>query len=69
MAVKQRLSVSLPQDAIVALKHLAQERGTTATSALEKAIATEDYIQQELKTGSRLLIQKPDGTITQVVFR
>ena len=65
----KRMSVSLPKEAAESLEWLAKERGITLSEALRHAVATEDYIQKELRDGSKILIQKADKTLREVVFR
>lgn len=65
----KRMSVSLSGDAARLLETLAQAQSITQNEALRKAIATEAYIHQELMQGAKVLLQKPDGEIREVVFR
>jgi predicted DNA-binding protein len=73
MAVKsaelKRTTVRLPEDALSKLEKLAQEQGITLTAALQKAIATEDYVRGEIKKGGKILVEKPNHTFSEVVFR
>lgn len=65
----KRISVSLSADAAQLLEYLAQTQGITQNEALRKAIATEAYLLKEMKEGSKILLQKPDKEIREVVFR
>jgi hypothetical protein len=65
----KRMSVSLSGDAARLLEHLAEAQGITQTEALRKAIATEAYLRQEMDQGAKVLLQKPDKEIREVVFR
>lgn len=65
----KRMSVTLSGDAAKWLESLAESQGITQTEALRKAIATEAYIQREISEGSKILVQKADKEIREVVFR
>ncbi len=65
----KRMSVTLPSDTAKWLELLAESQGITQTEALRKAIATEAYIQREIAEGSKILVQKADKEIREVVFR
>jgi metal-responsive CopG/Arc/MetJ family transcriptional regulator len=65
----KRVSVSLPLDTIKKLDAIASRHGITMTDAIRRAIATEDYIESEIQEDSKILIQKSDNTLREVVFR
>jgi predicted transcriptional regulator len=65
----KRMSITLSSDAAKWLEFLADTQGITQTEALRKAIATEAYIQKEILEGSKILVQKADKEIREVVFR
>lgn len=65
----KRMSISLPPDIAELLEFLANTQGISQNEALRKAIATEAYIQQEIREGSTVLIQKSNKTLKEVVFR
>lgn len=65
----KRMSVSLSGDAARLLEFLAETQGITQNEALRKAIATEAYLRQEMLEGSKVLLQKPDKEVREVVFR
>lgn len=69
VANAKRMSVSLAGDAAQMLAFLAKSQGITQNEALRKAIATEAYLRQELTEGTKVLLQKPNGEIREVVFR
>ncbi|MBD6614550.1 hypothetical protein FNW02_01350 [Komarekiella sp. 'clone 1'] len=65
----QKITVNLPPETIAVLKRLADQQGITATAALRKAIATEDFLRREaVNKEAKVLIQEPNGTTKQVVF-
>lgn len=65
----KRLSISLSADAAELLESLSEEQGVSQSEVIRRALATESYIQQEIQQGSRILIQKADEQIREVVFR
>jgi hypothetical protein len=65
----KRMSISLTGDATEMLKFLAESQGITQNEALRKAIATEAYLLQERQKGSKVLLQKSDNEIREVIFR
>ena len=65
----KRVSVSLPLDTIEKLDRIASRHGITMTDAIRRAIATEAYIDGEIRENSKILIQKSDDTLKEVVFR
>lgn len=44
------------------------DRGISQAEAILKAIATESFLQQEIKNGSKILIET-DRSLKEVVFR
>ena len=65
----KRVSVSLPLETIEKLDQIASRHGITMTDAIRRAIATEAYIDSEIQENSKILIQKSDNTLREVVFR
>ncbi|MDQ3655335.1 MAG: ribbon-helix-helix domain-containing protein [Chloroflexota bacterium] len=63
-----KLSVNVPTDEVEVLKQLAQARNTTMTEVLRQAIATEQFLTEQMKN-ARLVVEENDGTRTQLVFR
>ena len=65
----KRISVSLPLETIEKLDKIASRHGITMTDAIRRAIATEAYIDREIQENSKILIQKSDNSLMEVVFR
>lgn len=63
-----KVTVNLPEDTVDAIKRIAEERGTTVTEAMRQVIESQRYLQQEIKQGSKVLIEKPDQSLRQVIF-
>jgi hypothetical protein len=66
---RKRLSISLSDDAANLLEFLAQSQGITQNEALRRAIATEAYLLKERMEGTKVLLQKSDKEIREVLFR
>lgn len=67
MAVK--VTVNMPEDTVDALRRLAFERQTTLTEVIRDAIATEQYLDEQVANGGKILIEARPKTIKEVVFR
>lgn len=65
----KRMTVTFSGDILAALDFLAETQGISQNEVLRKAIATEAYLFKERQQGSKVLLQKPDGEIREVVFR
>jgi predicted transcriptional regulator len=69
MAEVRKLSVRLNDETVKKLEELARDQGLTLTAALQRAIATEDFVRGQIKQGGKILVEKPNKTFTEVVFR
>jgi hypothetical protein len=63
------MSISLSGDTAELLEFLAESQGISQNEAIRRAIATDVYFIKERLDGSRVLIQKPDKEIREVLFR
>jgi cysteine synthase len=66
---KTKLTVNLNEDAMTALRELAEKNGMTLGQALGQAIASEKFLRDEVSKGGKILIEKPDQSIREVVLR
>jgi len=64
-----KVTFNLPDDDVAALRRLAAARNLTVTAVLRQAIATEVFLNDALAGGSTLLVEKPDGTLRQLVYK
>ncbi len=64
-----KATFNLPNDDIAELRRLAEANHTTVTAMLRQAIATQAYINKEIENGSKLLVEKPNGQIRELVPR
>ncbi|MCC5609784.1 ribbon-helix-helix protein, CopG family [Nostoc sp. CHAB 5834] len=65
----KRMSISLPGDIARLLQYLADTQGISQNEALRKAIATEAYLLDERQQGTKVLLQKANKEIREVLFR
>jgi predicted DNA binding CopG/RHH family protein len=63
-----KVTVNLPVETVEAIKKIAGERGTTVTEALRQVIESQRYLQQEIQQGGKVLIEKPDQSLRQLIF-
>lgn len=65
----KRMSISLSADIARMLEFLAKSQAISQNEALRKAIATEAYLLEERMQGTKVLLQKPDKEVREVLFR
>jgi Ribbon-helix-helix protein, copG family len=65
MAVK-KASFNLPEEELRELRRLAAERNVSVTQALRQAIADSSFIERQIRDKNRLLIERQDGTRTEI---
>jgi hypothetical protein len=63
------LIANLPKPVVDTLHELARKRGTTQTEIRCHAISVERELDTEHSQGSRVLIEKEDGEITELILR
>ena len=66
-AATVKISANIPVDTLGALKDLAFRRGTTVTEALRRAIEMDSYLAIEESEGSKILLEKRDKKIVQLI--
>jgi predicted DNA-binding protein len=67
MATVFKTSVNLPQEAVDALKEMADKKGTSQAEILRRAISTEKFLNDTMAQKGKILIQLPDGTMRELV--
>jgi metal-responsive CopG/Arc/MetJ family transcriptional regulator len=65
----KRMTISLNDETAEMLDYLATSQGISQNEALRRAIATEKYLKEELQSGNRILVQKSNNEIRELVFR
>jgi hypothetical protein len=63
-----KVTVNLPDGTVSTLRDIAQDRGITLTEALRQTIESQRYLDQEIRRGGKVLVEKPDQTLRQIVF-
>lgn len=62
-----KVTVNLPEEAVAFLREYAEERGITMTEALRRMLSNEKYIVEEVEEGGKVLIEKKDKTVRELV--
>jgi metal-responsive CopG/Arc/MetJ family transcriptional regulator len=62
----KEITVSIPEDLLRELKWLSDILQVSPSIALRHAIATDSYIQSELKKQSKFLVEKKDGSRREI---
>jgi hypothetical protein len=65
----KRMSIGLSGETVELLEFLAQSQGISQNEAIRRAIATDVYFLKERLEGSKVLLQKSDKEIREVLFR
>ncbi len=63
------MSIGLSGETVELLEFLADNQGISQNEAIRRAIATDVYFLKERLEGSKVLLQKPDKEIREVLFR
>ena len=64
-----RLNLILASDTANTLSKLKKERNTSAAQVVRQAIATEEFVQEQIRQKNKILIQTPDGSLREVIFK
>lgn len=62
----KEIAVSIPEDMLRELKWLAEIMGVSPSIALRHAIATDSYIQNEIKNKSKFLVKKQNNSTHEI---
>lgn len=65
----KKVTVNLPTETIERIREIADKHGLTMTEAIRRAIITESYLEKQMAEGNKILLEKPDNTYTELVFR
>lgn len=69
MANTVKISANLPADVFELLQRSAREQGITMTELIRRGITREDFLYEEHKKGSKLLIEDASGRLRELVIR
>lgn len=64
---ERQVTVVLTEEAFEALRQIADARGSTLEEALADALATEQVITREVAKGGRILIEKANKSLRELV--
>ena len=64
----RKVTVSLGDAVVQVLRDLADRRGQTVSEVLGHAISNEQFFQNEIDAGSKILIETIDKRLARVVF-
>jgi hypothetical protein len=65
-----KITATLPNEVMADLRQLAEDGHLTLSAALRQAITTSKFISDETKNNKgKLLIEKDNGELRQIVFR
>jgi len=62
----KEIAVSIPEDVLRELKWLSETMGVSPSIALRHAIATDSYIQNEIKNKSKFLVKKQNNSTHEI---
>jgi hypothetical protein len=63
-----RVSLNLSRDEVETLRDIAMQRNTTMTDVLRHAVVLERFVNEATKNKEKILVEKPDGKIRELVF-
>lgn len=64
-----KMSVTLSEDVVKAIRVLAHRRGTTMTEVIRQAIGTEKFLDDAQAAGGKVLVEDKKGRVRQIIFR
>jgi len=67
--IPKEINVSIPEDLLRELKWLAETMGVPPSIALRHAIATDSYIQSEIKNKSTFLVKKHNNSTHEISWK
>lgn len=67
--MSHKLNVSFSENAYATLEKLADEKGKSMADVLRDAIALEKWFTDTTKEGNKVLVERRDGKIREVVPR
>jgi predicted CopG family antitoxin len=65
----RRVNVHFSEEVYDELARLAKERGTSLSDVLRDAVTLERYVADAKREGGRLLIEKKDGQMRELLVR
>lgn len=66
--MEKKVSFNLPEETFDELRALSDRKGVTLTSVVRSAIETEAFFDNEVRSGSRVLLHPENGSEKEVIF-
>ena len=66
---KRKLTVNLSDEAVTALEAISAQRGVSVTEVLRQAIASEKFLNDEVSKGAKILVERPNQPLREIVLR
>ncbi len=63
------LKTTIPKQTADELQRLGSEKYVSVTEVLRRAVAIYAVIHELVKSGNKILVEKPDGTFAQLTFK
>lgn len=63
-----KLTVNLPDETVQDLREYAENHGITMTEALRRFITRGKYFDDEIQNGGKVLVEKEDKTLREIVL-
>jgi hypothetical protein len=67
-ATVRRVTANLRERDEANLEHVAKSSGLSPNDAIRQSLATQAWVQDTIKSGSRILVQGDDGVVREVKF-
>ncbi|MCC5867054.1 MAG: ribbon-helix-helix protein, CopG family [Gammaproteobacteria bacterium] len=58
---KQRVNITLSNEALETLKQIAEQRGVSLSEVLRQSIGHEKFLSDEIRAGNRVIIESKDS--------
>lgn len=68
-AETEKVTLRLAGDAMRKVREQARRKGISVNEFLRRALGTEVYFQEQIDSGGRILVEKADKTMREVVLR
>lgn len=62
-----RFNVDFSDEAIAVLEDLSRKEGTTKAEILRRAIALEKWFQDTTSSGSKIVVEEPNGRVREIL--
>ncbi len=63
-----KITVNLPDNTVEGLREIADNRGITVTEALRQTIESQQFLDNEIRGGGKVLVETPDRPTRQIIF-